>query len=159
MLAAPLMSGNDLREMDFKTLQILTNKEVIAVNQDPLGRQAIRFMDMGDREIWAKPLADGELAVCFMNRGRDEWKLDYNWRDQTMYFARDVNFRKWNYSVRDLWQHKVIGHTKDRLKAVIPAHGVLMVRLAKESYTTCYEKEHYPFICLPAGGIGFCPEL
>ena len=63
MLAAPLMSGNDLREMDYKTLQILTNKEVIAVNQDPLGKQGIRFMDMGDQEIWAKPLANGEIAV------------------------------------------------------------------------------------------------
>ena len=131
MLAAPLMSGNDLREMDYKTIRILTNKEVIAVNQDPLGRQGIRFMDMGDREIWAKPLADGEIAVCFLNRGRDTWKLDYNWRDQTMYFARDVNFRKWDYSVRDLWAHKEIGNTKDRLKAEIPAHGVLMVRLKR----------------------------
>ena len=131
MLAAPLMSGNDLREMDYKTIQILTNKEVIAVNQDPLGKQGIRFMDMGDREIWAKPLLDGEIAVCFLNRGHDTWKLDYNWRDQTMYFARDVNFRKWDYSVRDLWAHKEIGNTKDRLKAEIPAHGVLMVRLKR----------------------------
>ena len=93
MLAAPLMSGNDLREMDFKTRQILTNKEVIAVNQDPLGRQGIRFMDMGDREIWAKPLADGEIAVCFMNRAETPWNLDYNWQGEAMYFASDVSFR------------------------------------------------------------------
>ena len=131
MLAAPLMSGNDLREMDFKTRQILTNKEVIAVNQDPLGKQGIRFLDMGEKEIWAKPLAGGEIAVCFMNRGETPWNLDYNWRDQTMYFAQDVNLRKWDYKVRDLWQHKDIGSTKDRLQAVIPAHGVLMVRLSK----------------------------
>ena len=132
MLAAPLMSGNDLREMDFKTRQILTNKEVIAVNQDPLGRQGVRFMDMGDREIWAKPLADGEIAVCFMNRGETPWNLDYNWQGEAMYFATDVSFRKWEYTVRDLWQHKDIGTTKDRLKAEIPAHGVLMVRLRKK---------------------------
>ena len=131
MLAAPLMSGNDLREMDYKTRQILTNKEVIAVNQDPLGKQGIRFMDMGDKEIWAKPLADGEIAVCFMNRGETPWKLDYNWRNQTMYFARDVNFRKWEYTVRDLWQHKDIGRSTDRLQAEIPGHGVLMVRLRR----------------------------
>ena len=131
MLAAPLMSGNDLREMDFNTRRILTNKEAIAVNQDPLGRQGIRFLDMGDREIWAKPLAGGEIAVCFMNRGREPWKLDYNWRDQTMYFATDVNLKKWDYRVRDLWQHKDIATTKDRLKATIPAHGVLMVRLSR----------------------------
>ena len=131
MLAAPLMSGNDLREMDFKTRQILTNKEVIAVNQDPLGRQGVRFLDMGDREIWAKPLADGEIAVCFMNRGETPWNLDYNWRGEAMYFASDVSFRKWEYTVRDLWQHKDIGRTTDRLKAEIPAHGVLMVRLRR----------------------------
>ena len=130
MLAAPLMSGNDLREMDYKTLQILTNKEVIAVNQDPLGKQGIRFMDMGDQEIWAKPLANGEIAVCFLNRSANIWNLDYNWLNQTMYFARDINFRKKEYTVRDLWAHKDLGTSKDRLKAAIPGHGVLMVRLS-----------------------------
>lgn len=65
MLATPLMAGNDLRKMDAETLEILTNKEVIAVNQDKLGQQARRFMDMGEKEIWAKPLANGELAVVF----------------------------------------------------------------------------------------------
>ncbi len=131
MLAAPLMSGNDLREMSRETLEILTNREVIAVNQDSLGRQAIRFMDMGEREIWAKPLAGGEIAICFMNRADTPWKLDYNWRDQTMYFATEVNLHKNEYIIRDLWQHKDIGTTKGRLKSDIPAHGVLMVKLSK----------------------------
>ena len=131
MMAAPLMSGNDLREMDFKTRQILTNKEVIAVNQDPMGQQGIRFMKMGEHEIWAKPLEGGEIAVCFLNRGESTWKLDYNWTAQTMYFAREVNLRKNTYTVRDIWQHKNIGKTTDRLKADIPSHGVLMVRLVK----------------------------
>ena len=130
MLAAPLMSGNDLRNMDFQTREILTNKEVIAVNQDPLGKQAIRFMDMGDQEIWAKPLANGEIAICFMNRSETPWNLDYNWENQTMYFAREINFRRKEYTVRDLWAHKDLGSSKDRLKAVIPGHGVLMVRLS-----------------------------
>ncbi len=131
MLAAPLMSGNDLRDMSRETLEILTNKEVIAVNQDSLGRQAIRFMDMGKREIWAKPLSGGEIAICFMNRADTPWKLDYNWRDQTMYFATEVNLHKNEYSIRDLWQHKDIGTTGSRLKSEIPAHGVLMVKLSK----------------------------
>jgi len=142
MLAAPLMSGNDLRNMDKQTLQILTNKEVIAVNQDKLGQQGIRFMDMGDQEIWAKPLANGEIAVCFMNRGSSVWDLDYNWTNQTMYFAREINFKKKTYAVRDLWQHKDIGTSKDRLKAKIPAHGVLMVRLSPEKA---------PAVALPKG--------
>lgn len=82
MLAAPLMSGNDLRNMDKETIEILTNKEVIAINQDKKGEQARRFMDMGEKEIWAKPLNDGELAVCFMNRTENSWKLDYDWKNK-----------------------------------------------------------------------------
>ena len=130
MLAAPLMAGNDLRSMDKETREILTNKEVIAVDQDSLGQQARRFMDMGEQEIWAKPLAHGEVAVCFLNRTDAEWKLDYNWKKNTMYFATDVNVNKKEYSVRDLWKHKDIGTTNSNTKYSIPAHGVLMVRLS-----------------------------
>ena len=132
MLAAPLMSGNDLRDMSLQTIEILTNKEVIAVNQDSLGKQGVLFMDMDshDRQIWAKPLANKEIAVCFLNRGRDTWHLDHDWLDQTMYFARDINFRKNEYTVRDLWAHKDLGTSKSNLVADIPAHGCLMVRLS-----------------------------
>lgn len=132
MLAAPLMSGNDLRSMSFETIEILTNKEVIAVNQDPLGKQGVKFMDMGDREIWAKVLDNKEIAICFMNRGDFTWNLDHNWLDQTMYFANDINFRRNEYVVRNLWKHQDIGTSKDRLKADIPAHGCLLVRLSKK---------------------------
>lgn len=129
MLAAPLMSGNDLRNMDKETIEILTNKEVIAINQDKKGEQARRFMDMGEKEIWAKPLNDGELAVCFMNRTENSWKLDYDWKKQTIYFADEVNIHRKEYKIRDLWQHKDIGTTKRNTRHEIPAHGVLMVRL------------------------------
>jgi len=129
MLAAPLMAGNDLRSMDKDTKEILTNKEVIAVDQDSLGQQARRFMDMGDHEIWAKPLAKGEVAVCFLNRTDHEWQLDYNWKKDVMYFATDVNIHKNEYTIRDLWKHKDIGTTAANTKCNIPAHGVLMVRL------------------------------
>lgn len=131
MLAAPLMSGNDLRKMDRETIEILTNKEVIAVNQDPKGVQGIKFMDMGDHQIWAKPLDNGEIAVAFLNRGELDWKIDYDWKWQTMYFAGDVNIRKYDYNIRDLWKHKDIGTTARNLKTTVPSHGVLMVRLSK----------------------------
>lgn len=131
MLAAPLMAGNDITKMSAETREILLNKEVIAVDQDPLGEQGRRFMDMGDHEIWAKPLANGELAMCFMNRSELPWTLDYDWRKNAIYYARDVSFRKHEYKVRDLWQHKDIGTSKQNLKTVIPTHGVLMVRLTK----------------------------
>lgn len=130
MLATPLMAGNDLRKMDTETKEILTNKEVIAVNQDKLGQQARRFMDMGEKEIWAKPLANGELAVCFLNRTESVWKLNYDWHKQTIYFADQVNMRKNEYVIRDLWKHQNIGTTKDNAKYEIAPHGVLMVRLS-----------------------------
>jgi len=116
--------------MDKETLEILTNKEVIAVDHDSLGQQARRFMDMGDHEIWAKPLAHGEVAVCFLNRTDSEWNLNHNWQKNTMYFASDVNVYKNEYTVRDLWKHKDIGTTRSNTKQAIPAHGVLMVRLS-----------------------------
>lgn len=130
MLATPLMAGNDLRKMDAETIEILTNKEAIAVNQDSMGQQARRFMDMGEKEIWAKPLANGELAVCFLNRTESVWHLDYDWRKQTIYFADQVNMHKKEYVVRDLWKHQDIGTTKKNTVCDIPPHGVLMVRLS-----------------------------
>ena len=130
MLAAPLMAGNDLRSMNDETREILTNKEVIAVNQDKLGKQAIRFMDMGDHEIWSKPLANGEIAVCFMNRSATDWELNYDWKKNTMYFATDIKINKSEYAIRDLWNHKKIGTTNSNTIQKIPAHGVLMVRLS-----------------------------
>ncbi|MFB6341418.1 glycoside hydrolase family 27 protein [Saccharicrinis sp. FJH62] len=132
MLAAPLMAGNDLRTMDQSTKKILTNKDVIAVNQDSKGDQARKFMDMGEHEIWAKPLSNGEVAVCFLNRTDKPWKLDYDWKKHTMYFVRDVSIHRNVYQVYDVWDHKTVGDTEEQLKMEIPAHGVLMVRLTKK---------------------------
>lgn len=131
MMAAPLMAGNDLRSMDEMSKQILTNEDVISVDQDPFGEQARKFMDMGEYEIWAKPLSNGEVAVCFLNRTDKPWKLDYNWKKYTMYFVHDVSVHRNVYTVYDLWKHKNIGKTDEQLKTDIPAHGVLMVRLSK----------------------------
>lgn len=130
MLATPLMAGNDLRKMDVETKEILTNKEVISVNQDKLGEQARRFMDMGEKEIWAKPLDNGELAVCFLNRTEDVWNLNYDWHKQTIYFADQINIHKKEYLIRDLWKHQNIGTTKEPTRCMIAPHGVLMVRLS-----------------------------
>lgn len=130
LLAAPLMSGNDLRSMTPETIEILCNTEVIEVNQDPKGEQGTRWMDMGDKEIWAKPLSGGEVAICFMNRSDVEWNLDHNWLKQTMYFATEINMKTTEYVVRDLWEHCDLGTTKSNLVKTIPAHGTLMVRLS-----------------------------
>nr|WP_320057232.1 glycoside hydrolase family 27 protein [uncultured Bacteroides sp.] len=133
MLAAPLMAGNDLRSMNQETKEILTNKEVIAVNQDSLGNQARRFMDMGDHEIWAKELSNGETAICFLNRGESSWKLNYDWEKNTIYYMQSINMNKKEYSIRDLWQHKSIGTTRTKLIMELPAHGSLLVRLTPKN--------------------------
>ncbi|MNE83563.1 Alpha-galactosidase A precursor [compost metagenome] len=89
-------------------------------------------MDMGEYEIWAKPMADGKVAVCFLNRTNAAWNLNYDWKKQTMYFVEDVNLRKNTYDVRDVWEHKSIGNTESKLVKNIPAHSVLMVVLSKK---------------------------
>ena len=133
MLAAPLMAGNDLRTMSGEVRAILTNREVIAVNQDPLGHQAIRFLDLGDQEIWVKFLKDNELAICFLNRSDFAWKGVYDWQRLNIYhLGKAIRFREKEYRIRDLWTHRDRGATRSPLKLNIPSHGVLMVRLVAD---------------------------
>ena len=96
MLAAPLLAGNDLRQMTPETLAILTNRDVIAVDQDKLGKQGTRVWKSGDQEIWTRQLSGGDVAVAFFNRARDEAKMSVKWTDV------GVTRRQW---VRDLWLH------------------------------------------------------
>lgn len=132
MLAAPLMAGNDIRSMKDEVKTILTNKEVIAVNQDSLGLQAIKFMDMGAHEVWVKFLENDEVAMCFMNRSEEPWKDSYDWQRLNVYhLGHAIRFSKADYSVRDLWKHKALKTTNEPLELNIPAHGILMVRLKK----------------------------
>ena len=132
MLAAPLMAGNDLRNMSESTIDILTNEEVIAVDQDPLGEQAVKFLDMGEHEVWIKLLKNKELAVCFLNREEEKWKMNYNWQRITFYHkGRSISFED-TYTMRDLWKHENIGTTDEKLTETIPGHGVLMLRLSEK---------------------------
>lgn len=131
MLAAPLMAGNDLRTMDKETISILTNTEAIAINQDPLGKQAVRFLDMGEQEIWVKWLENNEMAVCFLNRSENAWSSAYDWTILNIYHdGRAIDFSEKPYSMRDLWKHENIGTTDGSLALDIPPHGVLLLRLS-----------------------------
>src|SRR5882672_2319945 len=119
MLAAPLIAGNDLRDMRPEIHDILTNKEVIAVNQDPLGSEGRRVAKDGDREIWAKQLQDGSRAVILFNRGATEQNMVVTW--QEIGYPDHVSA-----TVRDLWTHKDITKTTDKVGATVPSHGVVM---------------------------------
>jgi alpha-galactosidase len=120
LLAAPLMAGNDLREMKPEIHDILTNKDVIAVNQDPLGRQGRRAWKDGDLEVWSKPLAGGARAVILFNRGESEREITANWSD--LYYPDDLSA-----SVRDLWEKKDLGKASGKFSAKVAPHGVVMV--------------------------------
>jgi alpha-galactosidase len=120
MLAAPLIAGNDLRNMRPEIRDILTNKEVIAINQDPLGSQGKRVWKDGDREVWAKQLKDGSRAVIFFNRGPAEQNMVVTWEE--IGYPNHLAA-----TVRDLWQHKEVAKTTDKVGATVPSHGVVMV--------------------------------
>lgn len=120
ILAAPLIAGNDLRDMRPEIRDILTNKEVIAINQDPLGRQGRRVRKDGDLEVWAKQLKDGSRAVILFNRGATEQNSTVTWEEigYPSHLTADV---------RDLWQHKELGHLASKFSVVVASHGVVMV--------------------------------
>jgi alpha-galactosidase len=119
MLAAPLMAGNDLRSMPAAIREILTNKEVIAVNQDPLGRQAAKTRDYGDTEIWRKELSGKSAAYALLNRS-----------DVAKEIALHLDSAK---QLRDLWKHQDVKLSADGfLRAQVPAHGVVMVKVIGE---------------------------
>jgi len=81
ILAAPLMAGNDLRNMTDEIREILTNAEVIAVDQDTLGIQGPKVRDDGEVEVWSKPLKDGSRAVVLFNRSSGDEKISVNWQE------------------------------------------------------------------------------
>ncbi len=122
MLAAPLLAGNDLRSMADETKQILLNKEVIAVDQDKLGRQGYRVSKDGRTELWAKPLEGGDLAVALFNRGDRAELMIAKWSDLNL---------SGSHRVRDLWAHTDRGKIKDLFEAEVFPHGVVMLRVSK----------------------------
>jgi alpha-galactosidase len=135
MICAPLISGNDLRHMDPQTLAILTDKEIIALNQDKLGIQALKYSANDGVEVWFKPLSKGAWAMCVLNRNTAPHAFSFDWKNEKVsddISRRDAHFDTTTYSLRDLWTKKDMGTTKDILTAEIPGHDVLVLRLAKQ---------------------------
>jgi alpha-galactosidase len=120
MLAAPLIAGNDLRAMAPEIQHILTNKEVIAIDQDPLGREGRRVSKHGDAEVWARPLQDGSRAVILFNRGSAEQDISVNWEE--LGYPGHLNA-----AIRDVWQHKDVGNFTRKFSARVASHGVVML--------------------------------
>jgi alpha-galactosidase len=133
MLAAPLIAGNDVAAMSQATREILTNSEVIAVDQDKLGVQGFRPYKLGDVDVLAKALSGGSLAVAFLNRGTAKASLQFDWREhrvEDLVSKTDFDFTKSIYQIRNLWTHKTVGSTKTALNLNIEGHGVVMLKLS-----------------------------
>ena len=122
LLAAPLMSGNDLRNMTPTIHDILTNREVIAVDQDPLGIQGKRIRDEGDFEVWEKPLQKNAKAIILFNRSAAGKEMTVSWKETGF----DPNK---SLKVRDLWAHKEMGKIKGSFTTQVPSHGVVMIKI------------------------------
>lgn len=135
MLAAPLIAGNDLRNMSEATRAILTNDEAIAVDQDSLGIQGFKAYVVDSVDVWAKPLMQDELAVCFLNRARSERKIEFDWKAcpiKDEIFKKEFRFDIHSHRIRDLWKKKSAGTTEKAFRVRIPSHDVVMLRLIRE---------------------------
>jgi alpha-galactosidase len=120
MLAAPLLAGNDLRSMPKSTLDILTNAEVIAIDQDKLGQQGKQAWKSGDQEIWTRTLAGGAVALAAFNRGKESTSVTLKWAELGVPKAK---------TVRDLWLHKETSTTGPEYVVSVPPHGVVLLRV------------------------------
>jgi alpha-galactosidase len=122
ILAAPLLAGNDLSTMTPDTIKLLTNKDVIAIDQDAAGKQGDRVSAEGPIEIWMKPLADGSKAIGIFNRAPSPLPAELD--ISKLGFAPGAH-------ARDLWQGKDLGKLSGPFAAMIPGHGVLLLRVSK----------------------------
>jgi alpha-galactosidase len=120
--AAPLIIGADLSQIDEFTTDLLGNPEVLAVNQDTLGKAAGRTTQNGRTEVWARKLSDGRMAVGLFNRDLVPQSVTVKWSEIGLSGEQPV---------RDLWQRKDLGVKRDQLSATIPRHGVLLIAVGR----------------------------
>ena len=123
MMAAPLIAGNDIAHMDEATRAILTNKEVIALDQDPLGVQGHRVVKDGNAEVWLKTLSGGAVAVLLFNRGDEPATIRASAEQIGWPATQRVH-------VRDLWAHRDVRLRAGGLQATVEPHGVAMFRVS-----------------------------
>jgi len=132
MLAAPLAAGNDLRRMSAQTRGILTNKELIAVDQDGLGISAFKMIFPDSLEVWVKPLKNSGFVLGFLNRTASSRKINLHWSDLNITDSQsglDVHFDKQVFNYRDLWQKDNAGKTAKNFVREIASHDVIVLKM------------------------------
>ncbi|MEP0764920.1 MAG: NPCBM/NEW2 domain-containing protein [Fimbriimonadia bacterium] len=120
LLASPLLLGCDLSQLDKFTIDLLTNSEVLDVNQDPLGKAAGRKAKEGMTEVWARPLWDGTVAVGLFNRGSFRTEVTARWSDLGL---------RGRQPVRDLWRQRDLGIFDREFSVAVPSHGAVFVKI------------------------------
>jgi alpha-galactosidase len=133
LLASPLLIGCDMTQMDAFTLNLLTNDEVLEINQDPLGKQASPVVNTGGIQIWLKPLADGSIAIGVFNTGKDSGIESIRWDDQpnvqkVMVSGSDLGISG-KFTVHDAWRQKDLGEFSGSFEVEVPFHGVGLYRV------------------------------
>ena len=134
MLAAPLISGNDIRAMSRETAAILTNRDVIGVDQDSLGVEGFRYSLKDSVEVWFKPLSHDAWAMALLNRAHAPRAATFDWRKETVtdsVSGRVARFADVTYHIRDLWTGVDRGTTSQPLSVTAPPHDVVLVRLTR----------------------------
>jgi alpha-galactosidase len=134
MMSSPLIAGNDFRKMSKETLAILSNKELIALNQDKLGIQGFKYSAKDGLEIWVKPLSDGNWVITFLNRSDVTKKVYFDWKKEVIRdvdFNLEINFNTANYKIIDLWENKEVGSTKKIFISDLSSHDVITLKLNK----------------------------
>jgi alpha-galactosidase len=116
-----LIAGNDVRNMSASIHDILTNREVIAIDQDKAGHQAKRVWQSAQQEVWSRELAGGDTAVAVFNRAPEDTKVTFRWTD--------AGIRKTPSCIRDLWRHTEQKETGTAYSAEVPGHGVVLLRV------------------------------
>jgi len=126
LIKSPLLIGCDVTKMSKDTLTILTNYEVIALNQDPLGAQGYKRSSKNNQEVWASALFGHALAVILFNRDGSAHNITANWSDIGISSGITV-------SARDLWAHKYAGTFTNSITALVPSHDVVVFKLTPAS--------------------------
>lgn len=120
LVAAPFILSGDITRLDEFTLQLLTNDEIIEVDQDPLGKPGFRVSKSGEKEVWMRHLEDGSVSVGLFNRGETVDMVSTFWKDLGLTGEQKV---------RDLWRQKDLGIFNEKFTAKVGRHGVVMLRL------------------------------
>ncbi len=133
LLAAPLLIGCDMTQLDSFTLNLLTNDEVIEINQDPLGKQAKPVIKTDGIQIWTKPLSDGSVAVGVFSVETLSGAESIRWDDQpevqkVVISASDLGLSG-KFNVRDTWRQLDIGEFTGSFEVEVPFHGVMLYRI------------------------------